>query len=161
MYTEEYIASLPYRPCAGIMLLNAHNNVFVGQRCDMRTEAWQMPQGGIDEGEEPHSAAMRELLEEVGTNKASLITEASDWLYYDLPAYLVPEIWKGRYRGQKQKWFLMRFEGQDSDINIATEHQEFRAWQWVRPERLPELIIPFKRKLYEQLVEEFADHLQR
>ncbi len=148
--------TLPYRPCVGIMLLNSHNEVFVGQRIDMRTEAWQMPQGGIDPGEEPLATAFRELKEEVGTDKARLLAESSEWMSYDLPPDLIPVVWGGKYRGQRQKWFAMRFEGVDTDIDIATEHQEFHTWRWVKPHDLPVLIVPFKRKLYAQVLEEFS-----
>lgn len=147
----------PYRPGVGIMLLNAANEVFVAKRIDMTSEAWQMPQGGIDEGEDPRTTALRELEEEIGTCKASIIAESREWLVYDLPEHLVPIIWHGRFRGQRQKWFLMRFEGTDADINIATEHPEFSEWKWVAMETLPDVIVPFKRQLYVDIVEEFRD----
>ncbi|MDD3444326.1 MAG: RNA pyrophosphohydrolase, partial [Zavarzinia sp.] len=115
-----------------------------------------MPQGGIDEGEEPQTAALRELGEEIGTEKAEIIAESTDWLTYDLPAELVPQVWKGRYRGQRQKWYAMRFLGTDADIDIATKHPEFAAWRWVEHQTLPDLIVPFKRSLYEAVVAEFA-----
>lgn len=146
---------LPYRPGVGIMLLNAKDRVFVAKRIDMTSEAWQMPQGGIDPGEEASVCAFRELKEEIGTDKAELIAESMDWYYYDLPEELIPLIWNGKYRGQRQKWFAMRFTGSDSDINIATEHPEFSDWQWIEMERLPDIIVPFKRELYRALVEEF------
>ena len=146
---------LPYRPCVGIMLLNAQGEVFVAKRIDSTAEAWQMPQGGIDDGEEVEAAALRELEEEIGTNKVTIIAQSYDWLHYDLPADLVPKLWGGKYRGQTQKWFVMRFLGKDSDINIATVHPEFSEWKWVARESLPDLIVPFKRDLYAQLVEEF------
>ncbi len=146
---------LPYRPCVGIMLLNAQGEVFVAKRIDSMAEAWQMPQGGIDDGEEVEAAALRELEEEIGTNKVTIVTQSHDWLHYDLPADLVPKLWGGKYRGQTQKWFVMRFLGKDSDINIATVHPEFSEWKWVDRETLPDLIVPFKRDLYAQLVEEF------
>ena len=156
--TDRQIENLPYRPCVGIMLLNQHNHVFVAQRIDNPGEAWQMPQGGIDEGEDPMTAALRELEEETGTAKARLITESRDWYAYDLPKDLVPKIWKGRYRGQKQKWFVFKFEGQDADININTEIPEFSDWKWVEMKSLPDLIVPFKQKLYQQLVDEFIQY---
>lgn len=148
---------LPYREGVGIILLNAENKVFVARRIDMVSEAWQMPQGGIDAGEAPLQAAWRELKEETGTDKAELLRESDGWLSYDLPDMLVPKIWNGRYRGQRQKWFAMRFTGQDSDINIETECPEFCEWQWTEMARLPDLIVPFKRTLYQQLVTEFSD----
>ncbi|RED15738.1 RNA pyrophosphohydrolase [Parasphingopyxis lamellibrachiae] len=153
---------LPYRPCAGVMLLNSQRRVFVGQRMDSSSEAWQMPQGGIDKGEDAETAAFRELEEETGiaSSKASLVAKASRELVYDLPDELVGKIWKGRYRGQRQSWFLMRFDGSDSDVNIATQHQEFRAWKWAQPATLPDLIVPFKKRLYEELLLEFGSHLK-
>lgn len=154
------LESLPYRPCAGIMLVNAENKVFVARRIDTDKDAWQMPQGGIDSGENPRDAACRELLEEIGTNNAEILAETDDWLYYDLPADLVGKVWKGRYRGQMQKWFLMRFTGQDSDITLETEHPEFDAWQWVPLADVPRLIVPFKRDIYQQICDRFAPVLQ-
>ncbi|MCF4166974.1 RNA pyrophosphohydrolase [Zavarzinia compransoris] len=150
------ISALPYRPCVGIMLINPDGLVFVGQRIDNLVEAWQMPQGGIDEGEAPETAAIRELGEEIGTEKAEIVAESRDWLTYDLPAELVPKVWKGRYRGQRQKWYAMRFLGTDADIDIGTRHPEFAAWRWVPHGDLPGLIVPFKRALYEAVVAEFA-----
>lgn len=150
------IQHLPYRPCVGIMLLNPENKVFVARRIDTRAEAWQMPQGGIDEGENPRVAALREMREEIGTDNAEIIAESAGWLEYDLPKDLVPKLWGGRYRGQKQKWFVLRYLGQDSDIDINTETPEFLEWRWVKMEELPLLIVPFKRALYERLVEEFG-----
>ena len=146
---------LPYRPCVGIMLLNPRGQVFVARRIDMPSEAWQMPQGGIEEGEPPQIAALRELREEIGTDKAELLAESRGWMNYDLPAELLGKLWGGRYRGQTQKWFAMRFTGTDSDINIATEVPEFLDWKWAEIDRLPSLIVPFKRYLYEQIVAEF------
>lgn len=153
--------ALPYRPGVGIMLLNADRRVFVGQRLDQNVEAWQMPQGGIDEGEDPYQAALRELEEETGVRPAltRLIAETPDWLAYDLPPELMGSLWGGRYRGQRQKWFALRFLGTDADVNIATAHPEFRAWQWAAPGDLERLIVPFKRPLYASLLEAFADFL--
>lgn len=147
--------ALGYRPCVGMMVLNEMGKVFVGQRIDNPGEAWQMPQGGIDKGEEPHAAALRELKEEIGTANVEIIAQTEDWLRYDLPEDLIGVLWQGRFRGQEQKWFLMRFKGQESEINIATPDPEFNAWQWVAMARLPELIVPFKRALYAELVERF------
>ena len=155
------VADLPYRPCAGIMLANKDGQVFVGQRIDKAPEgdAWQMPQGGIDKGEEAREAALRELTEETGVSAelVDIIAESAEEHYYDLPPELMGEIWGGKYRGQRQKWFLMRFKGQDSDVDIATEHAEFSKWQWVAPAQLPQLIVPFKKRLYEAIVAEFQD----
>lgn len=148
--------ALPYRPCVGITLINSEGKIFVAKRLDMVAEAWQMPQGGIDEGEEPHAAAMRELKEEIGTDKAEIIAECAEWLPYDLPEDLVPKLWGGKYRGQTQKWFAMRFTGTDSDINLATEHREFSEWKWVPRAEVPELIVPFKRDLYIRIMQEFS-----
>ena len=153
--------TLPYRPCAGIMLLNAEGMVFVGQRLDSQLDAWQMPQGGIDEGEAAEAAAYRELGEETGIapHLAELIARSAGEHLYDLPPHMLGKIWKGRYRGQRQIWFLMRFLGTDSDINIATAHEEFRAWRWAAPEQLVDLIVPFKRELYANVIAEFTPHL--
>jgi putative (di)nucleoside polyphosphate hydrolase len=150
-----------YRPAVGIMLLNPAGLAFIGRRIDMPAglAAWQMPQGGIDPGETPRQAAFRELKEEVGTDKAEILAETRGWLHYDLPTDIASRMWSGRWRGQRQKWFLMRFTGEDADINPATEHPEFDAWEWVEPRRLPELIVPFKRPLYCELLAEFREHL--
>jgi putative (di)nucleoside polyphosphate hydrolase len=150
---------LRYRPGVGIMLLNRQGEVFVAHRIDMPAlPAWQMPQGGIDPGETPREAALRELKEEIGTDKAEIIAESRDWLTYDLPAELAGGIWGGRYSGQRQRWFVMRFTGDDHDIDLATRHPEFDIWQWVAPTRLPELIVPFKRQLYMDILTEFHEH---
>ncbi|MBP2275854.1 MULTISPECIES: RNA pyrophosphohydrolase [Sphingomonas] len=156
------IATLPYRPCAGLMILNADGKVFVGQRIDAEVEAWQMPQGGIDAGEDAQTAAIRELGEETGIapDKVELIAIAPDELFYDLPEELVGKVWKGKWRGQRQRWFLYRFLGSDADIDIATEHQEFKDWTWVEPHTLPEVIVAFKKPLYEQVLAAFAPHLR-
>ena len=149
-------AGMLYRLSVGVMLLNAAGKVFVARRIDMPTmPAWQMPQGGIDPGETPLQAARRELKEETGTDKAELLGESRGWLQYDLPADLARGVWGGRYRGQRQKWFAMRFTGTDADIDLATGDPEFDAWKWIRPERLPEVIVPFKRQLYIDILAEF------
>lgn len=148
-----------YRLGVGIMLVNEKGGIFVGQRIDMSEEAWQMPQGGVDEGETPKQAALRELQEELGTSKAEIVTSTDSWLRYDLPAGLVNQRPHGHWRGQLQKWVLMRFRGQDTDINVATEHPEFSHWQWVTPKELIKLIVPFKRPLYVAVLEEFAAHI--
>lgn len=153
-------AALPYRPGVGIFLLNAAGEVFVAQRIDTRQEAWQMPQGGIDDGETPRQAALREMAEEIGTNKAEILAESRHWLSYDLPPELVSKVWRGRYRGQKQKWFALRFLGEDSDIDLATPDPEFLSWRWLPADRLPDLIVPFKRTLYRDVLAEFADLLR-
>lgn len=154
-------ATLPYRPCAGIMLLNADGKVFVGQRLDAVVEAWQMPQGGIDAGEDAQTAAIRELGEETGIapGKVELLAVAPQELCYDLPEELAGRIWKGKWRGQRQRWFLYRFLGSDKDVNIHTAHREFKAWRWVAPETLPDIIVPFKRQLYRDVLAVFAPHL--
>ncbi len=151
-------SGLPYRPCVGMMLVNMEGLVFVGQRLDSKVEAWQMPQGGIDPGEDPRETAFRELGEETGIDPAlvSIIAQSKDELYYDLPDELIGQIWGGKYRGQRQTWFLMRFHGADADVNIATRHQEFRDWRWIKPDDLPEMIVPFKKKLYRDILSEFA-----
>ena len=148
-----------YRPGVGIMLLNGKGLIFVGRRIDMPAglAAWQMPQGGIDPGETPRQAALRELKEEVGTDKAEILAESAVWHHYDLPPEIAGRMWRGRYRGQRQKWFAMRFTGSDADIDPATEHPEFDAWEWVSPDRLPELIVPFKRQIYLDVLAEFRE----
>jgi putative (di)nucleoside polyphosphate hydrolase len=150
-----------YRPNVGIMLLNRIGRAFVAKRIDFPGDAWQMPQGGIDEGEDPRRAALRELEEEIGTTKAELLAESRDWFRYDLPAELQGKLWSGKWKGQRQKWFAMRFTGADADIDIATAHPEFSAWRWVDPGQVPLLIIPFKRAIYERVVEEFRPHWER
>jgi putative (di)nucleoside polyphosphate hydrolase len=150
-------ASLPYRPCVGMMLLNDQGRIFVGKRVDQTLEAWQMPQGGIDEGEDLHSAVLRELQEEIGTRKVEFLREHPDWLTYDLPPRLVGVALQGKYRGQKQKWFALRFTGRDSDINVAMPDQEFSDWRWVGVDELLGLIVPFKRDTYAQVVKAFRD----
>jgi len=148
-------ASLPYRRGVGIALFNAAGKVFAAERIDT-PGAWQMPQGGLDKGEEPWPAALRELKEEIGTAKAERLRE-TDWLRYDLPEDLVGHVWHGKYRGQEQKWFAARFTGVDADIDLeADRHPEFRAWCWTSLGELPDLIVPFKRELYLSVVTAFA-----
>lgn len=148
---------LPYRPCVGVMLFNADGLVFVGRRIDQTAEGWQMPQGGIDEGETPVQACFREMKEEIGTDKAVLLREHPDWLCYDLPPHLLGVALHGRYRGQRQKWLALRFTGEDKDINIATEEPEFGQWKWLALEALPRLIVPFKRDTYAKVIAAFRD----
>jgi putative (di)nucleoside polyphosphate hydrolase len=153
--------ALPYRPAAGVMLINREGKVFVAQRLDSTLEAWQMPQGGLDPGEDAQAGALRELEEETGIapDKVEIIARAPEELTYDLPADLVGKLWKGKWRGQRQAWFLMRFLGEDKDIDIATEHPEFRVWRWADPEELPAMIVPFKKKLYEDVLAAFREWL--
>jgi putative (di)nucleoside polyphosphate hydrolase len=153
--------ALPYRRGVGVMLVNADGLVLVAKRIDMPSDAWQMPQGGMDEGETPVEAAKRELFEEVGTDKAEFVAESAGWYIYDLPPELIGVIWGGRYRGQEQKWFVARFLGSDSDIDIATENPEFLDWKWAEPTQLPELIVPFKKQLYRDVLAEFTPVLAR
>jgi putative (di)nucleoside polyphosphate hydrolase len=149
-----------YRRGVGVMLLNAESKVFAGARIDNTDDAWQMPQGGIDEGEEPWATALRELEEETGIapHLVERLADCPERLRYDLPQELRGSLWGGKWIGQDQDWFLARFLGSDADIDIATEHPEFREWRWVEPDRLPELIVPFKRDLYRRLVEEFRPY---
>ncbi|PZX18887.1 putative (di)nucleoside polyphosphate hydrolase [Palleronia aestuarii] len=152
---------LPYRPCAGIVLARADGSVFAGQRIDSAAGAWQMPQGGIDAGESPQQAALRELEEETGITSDLVRVEAEtdDWIRYDLPEELLGRLWGGKYGGQMQKWFLMRFEGTDADVGIDTAHPEFSEWAWMRPEVLVERIVPFKRDVYEAVFAAFRSAL--
>jgi putative (di)nucleoside polyphosphate hydrolase len=156
------MSDLPYRPNVGAVLFNRDGLVFVARRADMPNAegpagGWQLPQGGIDDGEDPAVAVFRELEEEIGTRKASILGEHPDWLTYDLPADLLGIAWRGRYRGQRQRWFAMRFTGEDSDIRLDLDpHPEFDAWRWVPLTDLPALAVPFKRAIYEILTASFG-----
>ncbi|SEK93284.1 RNA pyrophosphohydrolase [Pacificibacter marinus] len=152
--------TLPYRPCVGVMLANKAGQIFVGERIDT-PGAWQMPQGGIDKGEAPRDAALRELWEETGVNPEHVTVQAetTDWLTYDLPDHLLGKVWKGKYRGQKQLWFLLRFNSTDDKISIASEHPEFAQWKWSNPTDLVAEIVPFKKDIYDAVIQEFAAHL--
>ena len=145
-------SDLPYRPCVGIMLFNRDGKVFVGKRIDQTVEGWQMPQGGIDKGETPRQAALRELQEEVGTARAEILAELDDWVTYDLPEHLIGVAFHGKYKGQRQKWFALRFTGGEGDINLTAHEPEFSAYRWVGLDELPSLIAPFKRATYRQVI---------
>jgi len=153
--------SLPYRPAVGVMLLNREGKVFVGQRMDSTLEAWQMPQGGLDEGEDAEAGALRELEEETGIppHLVEIVQRCPVELTYDLPEDLVGKLWKGKWRGQRQTWFLARFTGTDADVRLNAHEQEFRAWKWADPAELPAAIVPFKKKLYEDVLTAFAEWL--
>ena len=154
--TPDEIARLPYRPCVGVVLTHADGRVFAGQRADMDTPAWQMPQGGIDMGESPVEAALRELCEETGVKKrhVTVLAETADWLPYDLPAEVLP--YRGKYRGQTQKWVLMRLDAPDDVIDLSHKDVEFSEWRWMTGAELLELIVPFKRRIYEAVLKEFG-----
>ncbi|MBX2855484.1 MAG: RNA pyrophosphohydrolase [Rhodobacteraceae bacterium] len=151
--------NLPYRPCVGLMLLNGFGKIFAGQRIDNSAEAWQMPQGGIDPGETPEEAALRELGEEVGVapHQVEILREGNDWVPYDLPTELIPKLWGGRYRGQTQKWFVLRLLTKDEAININTDEPEFRSWRWMGRDELLASIVPFKRDTYQKVIADFDD----
>ena len=161
MQTTGRFVHLPYRPSAGAMLINPDGLVFGGQRLDTEAPAWQMPQGGIDRGETPRAAALRELFEETGiaADKVAVIKAGTEPVRYDLPDDLVPRMWKGRFRGQEQHWFLMRYLGRDDEIDIATDHPEFSDWRWLSAAEMLDAIVPFKRAVYRQVIAEFADFL--
>ena len=150
-----------YRPAAGVMLINDAKQVWVGQRRDSSLEAWQMPQGGLDPGEDPQNGALRELEEEtgIGPHLVEIIARAGRELRYDLPEDMVGVVWKEKWRGQRQTWFLARFLGRDEDVNLDTAEPEFRAWKWAQVEDLPTLIVPFKKQLYKDVIQEFGDWL--
>jgi putative (di)nucleoside polyphosphate hydrolase len=155
--SEDEYDRLPYRQGVGMMIINNQNKIFVGKRIDSKTDTWQMPQGGIDIGETPSAAALREMAEEIGSNKAHILAESKKWYSYRVPKFLIPRLWDGQYCGQRQKWFLIRFTGEDSDINIETTHPEFDSWKWVSLNDLLSNIIPFKHKLYQEVINEFKD----
>lgn len=159
--TPEEIKKLPYRPCVGVMVVNGEGRVFVGQRTDRDYDAWQMPQGGVDPGEDARDAALRELEEETGITRDLVVIEAEtdEWLPYELPHHLVPKLWKGRYRGQEQKWFLLRFHGSDTQVNIETDTPEFAAWRWIDPQDMLDGIVPFKRDVYLRVLDVFGARL--
>ena len=153
--------SLPYRPCVGVMLINPQGRIFAGQRVDNPVPAWQMPQGGIDDGEKPRVAALRELWEETGitADLVEFVAKTDDWVTYDLPPDLLGKVWGGKYRGQRQKWFLFRFLGEDRQVNIDTDHPEFSKWCWIGADEMIAAIVPFKRKVYEEVVQAFRPYL--
>ncbi len=164
--TDEEFLALPYRPNAGLVVLNKQGQIFAGKRIDTAGEAWQMPQGGIDKGEEPEACAYRELEEETGiqASNVELIAVLPDWVKYDFPKELAAKLWVSRsgepkFRGQKQRWYLMRFLGEDADVNIQTKHPEFCEWRWMHPDQLIDNIVPFKREIYRQVLAGFAPYL--
>jgi putative (di)nucleoside polyphosphate hydrolase len=153
--------TMPYRPCVGVMLINDQGLIFAGQRTDSTLPAWQMPQGGIDDGEKPREAALRELVEETGVTAdlVQFVAKTDDWLTYDLPPDLLGKVWGGKYRGQRQKWFLYRYLGRDDQIAIATDHPEFSTWRWIGADEMIASIVPFKRDVYQRVVNAFREQL--
>lgn len=154
-----------YRLGVGLMILNPKKQVFVGKRADLsaasgKVSPWQMPQGGVDYGEDPYLAALREMEEEIGTNSVTLLAKSSDWIYYDLPTEIARKLWGGRFVGQKQLWYVFQYDGYDANINIHTSHPEFCEWKWIDPAELPNMIVSFKHDLYTYLVTEFKEHLK-
>jgi putative (di)nucleoside polyphosphate hydrolase len=159
--TPQDAARLPYRPCVGVVLINPAGLVFAGQRLDSDSPAWQMPQGGIDAGERPRDAALRELHEETGVTPdlVTFVARTPGWLTYDLPPELLGRVWGGRYRGQRQRWFLFRYDGRDDQIRIDTAHPEFSRWRWIAADAMREAIVPFKRDVYDRVIAAFRPHL--
>jgi putative (di)nucleoside polyphosphate hydrolase len=155
------MSDLPYRPCVGVCLINAQGLIFAGQRKDSPSRAWQMPQGGIDADEKPRAAALRELREETGiaADLVQVLAKTEDWLTYDLPPDLLGRVWGGKFCGQRQKWFLLRYLGRDDQIDIATDHPEFSAWKWIKADDMLAEIVPFKRDVYAQVIAQFRAHL--
>lgn len=152
--------NLEYRAGVGMMIVNKRNQIFIGRRIDNQANGWQMPQGGIELGERPSSAALREMQEEIGTSKGRIIAETNNWYSYDIPTHLISRCWGGKYRGQRQKWFLINFEGSDDDINLRTAgYPEFSDWQWVAPTELLSCIVSFKFTLYSAVIKEFQHYL--
>ena len=145
----------PYRNCVGLLVINKNGDVFIGKRIDSNLNAWQMPQGGIEADEDPKTAGIREMEEEIGTKNAELIGEMSEWLNYDIPENLSHRLWNGKYRGQTQKWLAFKFLGDDSEINIKTKVPEFKEWKWENHKNLPSLAVPFKRDIYKKVIKEF------
>jgi putative (di)nucleoside polyphosphate hydrolase len=147
----------PYRNCVGLLVINKNGDVFIGKRIDSNLNAWQMPQGGIEADEDPKTAGIREMEEEIGTKNAELIGEMSEWLNYDIPENLSHRLWNGKYRGQTQKWLAFKFLGDDSEINIKTKVPEFKEWKWENHKNLPSLAVPFKRDIYKKVIKEFEE----